>query len=96
MKIAKICYADKTSHFSIGQEVERVSAGALSDYVLTAYKCLLIHVDYDNNDDHDGDHDDHVDYDNNDDHDVGHHRLQDICQLGNDGRVQGGEERHGA
>ena len=80
MKIAKICYADKTSHFSIGQEVERVSAGALSDYVLTAYKCLLIHVDYDNNDDHDD----------------GHHRLQDIRQLGNDGRVQGGEERHGA
>ena len=86
----QICYADKTSHFSIGQEVERVSAGALSDYVLTAYKCLLIHVDYDNNDDDDDD------YDNSDDHDDGHHRLQDICQLGNDGRVQGGEERHGA
>ena len=66
MKIATVCYADKTSHFSVGQEVERVSAGALSDYVLTAYKCLLIHVDYDNNDDHDDD-DGLGDVDDNDD-----------------------------
>ena len=35
-----------------------------------------------------------------DDHDHGHddsaHRLEDICQLGDDGGVEGGEEGHGA
>ena len=35
-----------------------------------------------------------------DDHDHGHddsaHRLEDICKLGDDGGVEGGEEGHGA
>ena len=35
-----------------------------------------------------------------DDHDHGHddsaHRLEDICQLGDDGGVEGGEKGHGA